>query len=115
MKIAAGRPYKLTALMPSNAAVGKPAWCIIRAEGYFGNPARRYNGTISFKATDTTDTTGIEIKKNSSIVHVVRPKKRIFELNWREPDFDSNKTCYYYIRIVQSNNEEAISSPIWVN
>lgn len=53
VKIVAGRPYKLTALMPSNAAVGKPAWCVIRAEDRFGNPATRYNGTISFKATDT--------------------------------------------------------------
>jgi len=56
-----------------------------------------------------------EIKKNSSIVHLNRPNKRIFELSWRDPDFDSSKATYCYIRTIQANNEEAISSPIWVN
>lgn len=28
---------------------------------------------------------------------------------------ECRKASYYYIRIVQADNEEAISSPIWVN
>jgi hypothetical protein len=70
---------------------------------------------IAVRAAGTADITRVEIKKNSSIVHVNRPDKRIIELNWRDPDFDSSKATYYYIRIVQANNEEAISSPIWIN
>ena len=70
---------------------------------------------IAVRAAGTADITRVEIKKNSSVVHVNRPDKRIIELNWRDPDFDGSKATYYYIRIVQANNEEAISSPIWVN
>lgn len=70
---------------------------------------------IAVRATGTANITRVEIKKNSSFVHVNRPDKRIIELNWRDPDFDGSKASYYYIRIVQADNEEAISSPIWVN
>jgi len=70
---------------------------------------------IAVRAAGTADIARVEIKKNSSIVHVNRPDKRIIELNWRDPDFDSSKATYYYIRIIQANNEEAISSPIWIN
>ncbi|MFB0555409.1 MAG: DUF3604 domain-containing protein [Phycisphaerae bacterium] len=70
---------------------------------------------IAVSAAGTADINRVEIKKNSSIVYVNRPNKRIIKLNWRDPDFDSSKATYYYMRIVQANNEEAISSPIWVN
>ena len=70
---------------------------------------------ITVRAAGTADITQVEIKKNSSIVHINKPNKRIVDLNWGDPDFDKRKAVYYYIRIVQKNNEEAISSPIWVN
>ena len=36
-------------------------------------------------------------------------------LKWRDPEFDTAKSCYYYVRIEQANGEEAISSPVWVD
>ena len=31
---------------------------------------------------------------------------------WTDPQFDPGRTSYYYVRVVQDNGEEAISSPI---
>ena len=57
----------------------------------------------------------VEIRKNSKTVHVHEPNKTTVSLEWRDPDFRMDETCYYYVRILQIDNEEAISSPIWVN
>ena len=57
----------------------------------------------------------IEIKKNSKVVHAVEPGVVETTLRWRDPEFDVSQGCYYYVRIVQENGEEAISSPVWLN
>ena len=57
----------------------------------------------------------VEIKKNSQVVHVVEPNQPSVRLKWRDPEFDSTGTTYYYVRVMQADNEEAISSPIWLN
>ncbi|MHC4445865.1 MAG: DUF3604 domain-containing protein [Planctomycetota bacterium] len=71
--------------------------------------------TLTINACGTDIITKIEIKKDSQIVHTVEPKIVNANLTWKDPNFDPQKECYYYARIVQANNEEAISSPIWVN
>ncbi|HUT88480.1 MAG TPA: DUF3604 domain-containing protein, partial [Thermoguttaceae bacterium] len=71
--------------------------------------------TITVHAVGTTPITLIEIKKDSQVVHKVEPNQVSVNLEWRDPAFDPNRECYYYVRVVQDNNEEAISSPIWVN
>jgi hypothetical protein len=52
VEIVAAEPYRLTILMPSDAVLGEPTWCVVRAEDRFGNPATRYRGTVGLKATD---------------------------------------------------------------
>ncbi|MFV1968943.1 MAG: DUF3604 domain-containing protein, partial [Pirellulaceae bacterium] len=59
--------------------------------------------------------TRVEVKKNSQVVHVMEPNQPAVRLRWRDPDFDSTEMSYYYVRIIQADHEEAISSPIWVN
>ena len=71
--------------------------------------------TIAVNVTGTATITRIEIKKNGKIVHTIAPGKPRVRLKWRDPAFRADRPCYYYVRIVQKNREEAISSPIWVN
>lgn len=69
---------------------------------------------IAVRVAGTAKINQVEIKKNGSIVHRVEPNGRTVELDWKDPDFDSGQECYYYVRIVQTNSEEAISSPVWI-
>jgi hypothetical protein len=69
---------------------------------------------IAVEVAGTANISRIEIRKNSSVVHKIQPVGQIAEVNWKDPDFDSDRACYYYVRVVQANGEEAISSPIWV-
>ena len=70
---------------------------------------------FAVRAAGTAEITRVEIKKNAQIVLTAEPNKRHVELSWTDPEFDRDETAFYYVRIVQDNNEEAISSPIWVN
>jgi len=70
---------------------------------------------ITVRTAGTTNIERIEIKKNDAIVHTIAPNGRTAELAWKDPDFNAARGCYYYVRVVQANGEEAISSPVWVN
>ena len=67
------------------------------------------------RTVGTADVTRVEIKKNGEIKFTAEPNRRHFELSWRDEEFDESQTSFYYVRIVQANNEEAVSSPIWTN
>jgi hypothetical protein len=69
--------------------------------------------SINVRGTESIKT--IEIKKDSQIVHTAEPNKKHVDMTWKDPHFDPQQECYYYVRVLQTNNEEAISSPIWVN
>jgi hypothetical protein len=71
--------------------------------------------TLKIGAIGTSLVTRVEIKKNSRIVHTEEPGETAVQFQWQDPEFKPGETCYYYVRIVQENDEEAISSPIWVN
>ena len=70
---------------------------------------------FALKTVGTADVTRVEIKKNGEIIFTAEPNRRHFELSWRDEEFDESQTSFYYVRMVQANNEEAISSPIWTN
>lgn len=70
---------------------------------------------VHIEAHGTAPIERVEIKKNGRIVHLLEPGEMSVRAMWRDPEFDPTTTSYYYVRIVQLNNEEAISSPVWVN
>lgn len=70
---------------------------------------------IHVEAAGTVRVARVEIKKNGKAVFTHQPGQIAVSLQWRDPDFQADRPCYYYVRILQDNNEEAISSPIWVN
>ncbi|MFH1922417.1 MAG: DUF3604 domain-containing protein, partial [Planctomycetota bacterium] len=71
--------------------------------------------TITVEAAGTAPITRVEIKKESRIVSTFEPGKAAVSVRWRDADFRPGQSSYYYVRVIQDNKEEAISSPIWVN
>lgn len=71
---------------------------------------------IRVNVTGTAPVTKVEFKKDSAVAHVETPGTAVVrDLTWRDPGFDPGATSYYYVRVVQANGEEAITSPVWVN
>jgi hypothetical protein len=70
---------------------------------------------LSVDAVGTAQITELEIKKNGQVVFSANPRRQSVQLEWRDADFRSDQPAYYYLRVLQADNEEAISSPIWVN
>jgi hypothetical protein len=70
---------------------------------------------ITVQAVGTGPITEVRIKKDSEVVHTAQPGSLDVRLEWRDPDFNPDRECYYYVQVIQENNEEAVSSPIWVN
>ena len=57
----------------------------------------------------------LEVKKNGEVVYSQEPNETQVDLSWQDPDFESTVEAYYYVRLLQEDGEEAISSPIWVS
>jgi hypothetical protein len=70
---------------------------------------------IIVEAVGTSPIALVELKKNSKVVATFAPKQTSVKLRWRDEEFRADGSCYYYARILQDDNEEAISSPVWVN
>jgi hypothetical protein len=89
----------------------------VRADGHpMGSEYRTpLPPTVTVEVLGTAPLSRIEIKKDSEVVHTAQPNGPSERIQWRDPDFRSGRTCYYYVRVLQANDEEAISSPIWVN
>jgi hypothetical protein len=73
--------------------------------------------TFAINAVGTAAILRVEIKKSNEQkpVQTFEPKTTVFRREWSDGDFRADRPCYYYVRIVQANDEEAVSSPIWVN
>jgi len=70
---------------------------------------------IAIDVAGTAPITRIEVKRDRDTVHAHAPDGALAKFTWYDPDFDTSKPCLYYVRIVQTDGEEAISSPVWVN
>ncbi|NQT14992.1 MAG: DUF3604 domain-containing protein, partial [Planctomycetes bacterium] len=71
--------------------------------------------TVTVEALGTAPITRVEIKKESRTVATFAPGQAAVSVQWSDDDFTPGQSTYYYVRVVQSNNEEAISSPVWLN
>lgn len=70
---------------------------------------------IEIDVVGTAPIERIEIKRDGQTAAVRKAEGESAKLTWRDPDFDVDKPCFYYVRMVQADGEEAISSPVWVN
>lgn len=67
---------------------------------------------ISVIGTDAVQ--AIEVLKDTEIVYTARFNEPVANLIWRDPVVpEPGQTSAYWVRIMQADNEEAVSSPIW--
>lgn len=86
------------------------------ADQAMGGEVRTHDAPkITVDVAGTATIERIEIKRDCRTVHVHEPDGELARLTWYDPDFDAGKPCLYYVRIIQTDGEEAISSPVWVN
>jgi hypothetical protein len=69
---------------------------------------------IRINVVGTSDISTVEIKRNNTVVKAFSPGTDTFKTTWVDENYDPNNPLYYYVRIIQANNEEAISSPVWI-
>ena len=70
--------------------------------------------TITLSAIGTAPIDRIEINRNGRVAHVARCRTAKADLDWQDSSPPTNSTVCYYARVVQSDGEEAITSPIWI-
>lgn len=70
---------------------------------------------ISIRAVGTTDIGRVEINKNGEVVWSTTCNEPEVQLEWSDPGFNADHHSLYYVRVVQTDREEAICSPIGVN
>lgn len=71
---------------------------------------------IIVSAIGTTNISMITIRKNGESVYTLKPNKMIVEFGWKDPCFEpDSEGTFYDVLVVQKNNEEALSSPVWIN
>lgn len=68
---------------------------------------------IGANVIGTGDIAQIDVIKDNAIVQTYHPNKAVTEIKYIDRDY-SEKSSYYYLRVIQKDGEMAWSSPIWV-
>ncbi|MEM6497155.1 MAG: DUF3604 domain-containing protein [Pseudomonadota bacterium] len=70
--------------------------------------------SLSISVDGTTDIKTIQVLNDGKVVHEVSPSSISAQVSWTEAQqARPGKTTAYWVRVIQDNNEEAVSSPIW--
>ena len=76
------------------------------------NESMHRNVKATIIGTSTIAT--VELVKNGQVVALQRPDNVQYEFEYTDPDI-ANTGDYYYLRVSQSDNEFAWSSPVWID
>lgn len=69
--------------------------------------------TFQFHVIGTDTLAEIDILRDSKPVHTIKPDKREYRGEWRDPKPEVGKH-YYHLRVRQKDNELAWASPMWI-
>ncbi len=69
--------------------------------------------TLDIFGTDVIER--VTICRNGEPIHKISPEKDVARVEWTDPAFTAEKSCWYHVHMLQKNGEEALSSPVWVN
>lgn len=70
--------------------------------------------TLEFTVIGTAPLARIDILKDSEVVETIKPGKAEHRGRWVDPK-PTPGVHYYYLRVVQENNEIAWASPLWID
>ena len=70
---------------------------------------------IKVEVTGTNTIEKIILKRDTKVMKEFSPMKESSVITWTDEAFQHGETHFYYVQIIQSDGEEAISSPVWVN
>jgi hypothetical protein len=69
---------------------------------------------LDIKVLGTAPIAKISIIRDGKYVHVVEPKKQQAEVTFTDAEAPLGTTCYYYVRVEQSDANLAWLSPMWI-
>ncbi|MBI3682306.1 MAG: hypothetical protein HY235_18155 [Acidobacteria bacterium] len=68
---------------------------------------------LNVAVTGTAEIARVDVIKNGAFAYNVEPKSRSAKFVFRDQGFEG-KESYYYVRVIQTDQQMAWSSPIWV-
>jgi hypothetical protein len=68
---------------------------------------------LQFAVVGTKPLAKIDILRDSAVVHTVTPGKEEYKGEWTDPTPEAG-VHYYYVRVQQTDNQMAWSSPMWI-
>jgi hypothetical protein len=68
---------------------------------------------LSIKVLGTNRIRQVDIVRNNTFLHTAHPLERDFELQFQDSGVQAGES-YYYVRVIQADDQVAWSSPIWV-
>jgi len=69
---------------------------------------------LEVKAIGTCPIAQIDIIKNKQVVYTTQPKKQEVSFVWQDSESKPGRS-YYYVRVIQENEELAWASPMWID
>ena len=69
---------------------------------------------LSVKILGTAKLRSVEVVRNNASIYTVRPGAETASFQYKDAHPEAG-TSYYYIRVIQDDQNMAWSSPIWVN
>jgi len=63
----------------------------------------------------TATVTQVDIVRDNHIVYTTQPNQRVVDFTWRDTAAPATGVSYYYVRVMQANEEIAWASPLWLH
>ncbi len=70
---------------------------------------------IAGEVVGTADIERIEINKNHEVAQTIQGTGSRMNFRWTDANFHAGDSAFYFVRVVQVDGEEAVSSPVWVS
>jgi len=71
---------------------------------------------IEVEVVGTAAIERVDVTKNTRVVHrVAGGDRESLKFRWTDPNFEPGDSAFYFVRALQVDGEEAVSSPVWIS